>query len=304
MKIKVGTRGSKLAIAQCTDIMEKIKSKVDGFDYELIIIKTRGDIIQDVSLDKIGEKGIFVKEIEEALIEKKIDVAVHSMKDMPGTLPDELMFSYTPKREDFRDILIMNHDCQSLEGLPVGAKIATGSKRREYQILKKRPDLEILPIRGNVDTRLRKMKEQNLDGIIMAAAGIKRLGLIDKLEGSFEYLEPEVMLPSPAQGTLGLEIRKDNVVLHEIIKSILDAETQIQADAERAFLDGINGSCHVPIGALCTVSNDEILLEGLLGNEDGSILVRKELRGEISQSKELGYRLAELVKGEIAEYER
>lgn len=299
MKVTVGTRGSKLALTQTKWVISQLKSKNPDIEFEIKIITTTGDRIQDVSLDKIGEKGVFVKEIEEQLLSKEIDLAVHSMKDMPGVLPEGLMFSWVPPREDFRDALILKEGYHSIDDLPEGSTIATGSKRREYQLLKARPDLKIAPIRGNVDTRIRKMKDQNLDGIILAAAGLKRLGLYEELEKNIQLLEPDLMLPSPAQGALALEIREEHVELHQIVESIRDDKTHLEITSERAFLKGIGGNCHIPIGALCIVKGDTIELEGLLGNEDGSILINQKVSGHKSQAEELGSELAQNILKEL-----
>ncbi|MPW26276.1 hydroxymethylbilane synthase [Alkalibaculum sp. M08DMB] len=304
MKVNVGTRGSKLALTQTKWVISQLKLKNPDTEFEIKIITTTGDRIQDVSLDKIGEKGVFVKEIEEQLLSGDIDLAIHSMKDMPGILPNGLMFSWVPPREDFRDALILKEGYRTLGDLPQGATIATGSKRRKYQLLKVRSDLNIVPIRGNIDTRLRKMKEQNLDGIILAAAGLKRLDFYNDLKENIELLKPNIMLPSPAQGALALEIREDHKELHQIIESIKDEETHIQVTAERAFLTGINGNCHIPIGALCTIKGHTIELEGLLGNEDGSTLVNRAVAGNIDQAEELGYKLAKIINEELKKNER
>ena len=177
MKIVVGTRGSKLAVTQTNWVIDKLKEKHPSVEFEVKIIKTKGDLIQNVSLDKIGDKGLFVREIEQQLIDGEIDMAVHSMKDMPSSLPEGLKFASVPKREDQRDVLILKDGYNSLEDLPQGATIGTGSKRRKYQLLNHRPDLNIVSIRGNVDTRIRKIKDENLDGIVLAASGILRVGL-------------------------------------------------------------------------------------------------------------------------------
>lgn len=304
MKIIVGTRGSKLALIQTNWVISQLKKNYSNHSFEVKIIKTTGDKIQNVSLDKIGEKGVFVKEIEEQLLKEEIDLAVHSMKDMPGEIPEGLMFSWVPQREDFRDALVLNKGYTSLDDLPQGARIATGSKRRKYQLLKVRQDLNILPIRGNIDTRLRKMKEQNLDGIILATAGLKRLGLYDELKENVQLLSPEIMLPSPGQGALALEIRKDNIKLHEMLRSIRDDIVHLEVIAERAFLKGVGGDCHTPMGALCSLKGDSIKLEGLLGNIEGSILIRKKVCGHKDKGEELGYQLAHNIIEEMKASER
>lgn len=303
MQIIVGTRGSKLALTQTKAVINSLQSIHLHIDFQIKVITTTGDKIQNVSLDKIGEKGLFVKEIEEQLLSKEIDLAIHSMKDMPACVPTGLRFSWIPKREDYRDALILNKGYKALEYLPKGAKIATGSKRREFQITKIRPDIEILPIRGNIDTRIRKMKEQGLDGIILAAAGLKRLGLYEEMTDQIQLLSKDIMLPSPAQGALGLEIREDDNKLNEIIHSISHTPSEIEVKCERAFLKAINGNCHIPIGALCTINDNEIILEGLLGDEQGKHIVRKKITGIIGDEENLGNELARMVLEEMLTYE-
>lgn len=297
MKVVVGSRGSKLALYQTNWVIEELKNNNPEVDFEIKIIKTKGDLIQNVSLDKIGDKGLFVKEIEEQLLNGDIDLAVHSMKDMPSKLPEGLKFSYSPIREDNRDVIILKEGYNSIDDLPQGATIGSGSKRRKYQLLAYRPDLNIVPIRGNIDTRIRKIEEENLDGVILAAAGINRLEFSKKINNQIYFISKEIMLPAPAQGILALEIREDRKDIDELIKSIRDEKTAIERKAERAFLDGVDGSCHIPVGANCEVLEDKIVLEGLLGTEDGEILVRRTLEGTKDKAEELGYTLAkEIVK--------
>ena len=267
MKIIVGTRGSKLAVTQTNWVINKLKEKHPEVEFETKIIKTKGDLIQNVSLDKIGDKGLFVKEIEQQLIDGQIDMAVHSMKDMPSNLPKGLKFASIPKREDARDVLVLKEGYSSINDLPNGAKVATGSKRRKYQLLKYRPDLNIVPIRGNIDTRIRKIVDENLDGVVLAASGLLRVGLEDKIT---YYIPKDIMIPAPAQGALAIEIRENSKDIEEIINSLKDKETEIQVAAERGFLDGINGSCHIPIGAYCDVDGENISLTGLYGDEEGT----------------------------------
>lgn len=304
MDIRVGTRGSKLALTQTKWIITQLKNKHPELNFELKIITTTGDRIQNVSLDKIGEKGVFVKEIEEQLLDNKIDFAVHSMKDMPGELHPGLKFSWTPIREDCRDALILKDEYKSLDELPLGAKIATGSKRRGFQLLMVRPDLNIVPIRGNIDTRIRKMKENNLDGIVLAVAGLKRLGLYKNLEKNIQLLSPKIMLPSPAQGALALEIREDDTSIHNILESITDYKTEIQIKCERAFLKGVNGNCHIPMGALCTIEGNSITIQGLLGNEEGTRIIKNKISGHIGEEEELGDKLAKIIVEEMLENDR
>ena len=300
MKIVVGTRGSKLALIQTNWVIDKLKEIYPEIEFEIKIIKTKGDLIQNVSLDKIGDKGIFVKEIEQQLIDKQIDMAVHSMKDMPSSLPEGLKFASIPKREDARDVLVLKDGYSSINDLPIGSKIATGSKRRKYQLLKHRPDLNIVPIRGNIDTRIKKIVDENLDGVVLAASGLLRAGFEDKISC---YIPKDIMIPAPAQGALAIEIRKSSKDIENIIESLKDIETEIQVSAERGFLDGINGSCHLPIGAYCNVDGENINLTGLYGDSDGKKLITKTIEGKASQARELGLELARLILKEYEVYE-
>ncbi|MDB8791215.1 hydroxymethylbilane synthase [Romboutsia sp. 1001216sp1] len=300
MKIIVGTRGSKLAVTQTNWVIDKLKEKNPSVEFEVKIIKTKGDIIQNVSLDKIGDKGLFVKEIEQQLIDGEIDMAVHSMKDMPSSLPHGLKFAGIPKREDPRDVLILKEGYSSIEDLPQGATIGTGSKRRKYQLLKHRPDLNIVPIRGNVDTRIRKITDENLDGVVLAASGILRVGLEEKISC---YLPTDVVVPAPAQGALAIEIREDNYQVEVVINSLRDELTELQVSAERGFLDGVDGSCHIPMGAYCEVNEDSIKLTGLFGDEEGKKLIIKSIEGDKNSPRELGKELAKLVLKEYEKYE-
>lgn len=298
MKIVVGTRGSNLALTQTNMVIDMIKEAHPNMEFEIKIILTKGDIVKDLPIDKIGGKEIFTKEIEKELLAGTIDMAVHSMKDMPAELPLGLKLSYTPKREDSRDVLILREGIKGIDDLPIGGKIGTGSKRRKFQILQHRPDLEVVGLRGNIQTRINKIITENLDGIILAAAGIKRLGL--ELGERMIYLDKNIVLPSPTQGILAIEIREGDDRVHNILESISHSETEIQAKVERAFLKGAGGSCHVPVGANCKIVNDKIYLEGLLGTEDGEILIRKSIEGSINSLEELGYELAKDMVKEIS----
>lgn len=300
MKIVVGTRGSKLALTQTNWVINELRKNNPGVEFEVKVIKTKGDLIQNISLDKIGDKGLFVKEIEQQLLDKEIDMAVHSMKDMPSDLPDGLKFAGIPKREDPRDVLILKEGYKSLEDLPQGATIGTGSKRRKYQLLNQRPDLNIVDIRGNIDTRIRKIEEDNLDGIVLAASGILRAGLEDKISC---FVPTEVIIPAPAQGALALEIRKNDENIEKVINTLRHKETEIQVKAERGFLDGIQGSCHIPIGAYCTVNGDNIHLVGLFGDEEGNNLIVKSIEGKSNNARKVGLELSELISKEYELYE-
>lgn len=298
MKLVVGTRGSNLALVQTNWVVEQLKKANPEVEFEVKIIKTKGDLIKDLPLDKIGDKGLFVKEIEKSLLDGEIDMAVHSMKDMPSYLPEGLKFAHSPKREDPRDALIFKEGYKSIEDLPKGARIGTGSKRRKYQLLKHRPDLEIVPIRGNIETRIKKIETENLDGVVLAASGLRRAGLDDKID---YYIPTDIMLPAPAQGILALEIREDDKETEKIIDSIKDDITKIQIDAERGFLIGVNGSCHIPMGAYCEIEGEKITLTGLYGDGEGKKIVVQSQTGTLADAPKIGY---ELAKSVLKEYEQ
>ena len=298
MKLVVGTRGSNLALVQTNWVVEQLKKNNPDIEFEIKIIKTKGDLIKDLPLDKIGDKGLFVKEIEKSLLDKEIEMAVHSMKDMPSYLPEGLKFAHSPRREDPRDALIFREGYKTLEDLPQGAKIGTGSKRRKYQLLKHRPDLEIVPIRGNIETRIKKIETENLDGVVLAASGLRRAGLEEKID---YYIPTDIMLPAPAQGILALEIREDDKETEKIIDSIKDNITKVQIDAERGFLIGVNGSCHIPMGAYCEVDGEKITLTGLYGDGDGKKIVIQSKEGTLADAQKIGY---ELAKSVLKEYEK
>ena len=298
MKLVVGTRGSNLALVQTNWVVEQLKKNNPNIEFEIKIIKTKGDLIKDLPLDKIGDKGLFVKEIEKSLLDKEIDMAVHSMKDMPSYLPEGLKFAHSPRREDPRDALIFREGYKTLEDLPQGAKIGTGSKRRKYQLLKHRPDLEIVPIRGNIETRIKKIETEKLDGVVLAASGLRRAGLDDKID---YYIPTDIMLPAPAQGILALEIREDDKETEKVIDSIKDDITKIQIDAERGFLIGVNGSCHIPMGAYCEIEGEKITLTGLYGDGEGKKIVVQSQVGTLADAPKIGY---ELAKSVLKEYEQ
>ena len=298
MKLVVGTRGSNLALVQTNWVVDQLKKENPGVEFEVKIIKTKGDLIKDLPLDKIGDKGLFVKEIEKSLLDGEIDMAVHSMKDMPSYLPEGLKFAHSPKREDPRDALIFKEGYKSLDDLPQGARIGTGSKRRKYQLLKHRPDLEIVPIRGNIETRIKKIETEKLDGVVLAASGLRRAGLDDKID---YYIPTDIMLPAPAQGILALEIREDDKETEKIIDSIKDDITKIQIDAERGFLIGVNGSCHIPMGAYCEREGEKITLTGLYGDGEGKKIVVQSQVGTLADAPKIGY---ELAKSVLKEYEQ
>ncbi|MDO9493534.1 hydroxymethylbilane synthase [Acetobacterium sp.] len=292
MNIKVGTRGSTLARTQSQWLIDVLAKAHPQINFEMVIIKTKGDLVQDKPLDKIGDKGLFTKELEDSLLSGEIDMAIHSMKDMPSKLPKGLMLTVPTVREDPRDVLLTPHQITSLDELPKGAVVATGSKRRICQLQKLRPDVEIVGIRGNIDTRIRKMQEQQLDGIILAAAGLKRIGRLEDSAYQTVTLPENTFIPAPAQGILAVEVREDNETVKELMAAISDQNTIIQMSAERSFLNALNGSCHIPVGAFCEITADNIILYGLYGLEDGSHVVTRSIEGAPEEAENLGKQLA------------
>lgn len=302
MKLCIGTRGSKLALIQTNGIIDTLKLYYPECCFEVKIIKTKGDKIQHLALDKIGDKGLFVKEIEEQLLNGSIDMAVHSMKDMPSEVTKGLKFTKVPKREDRRDALVLKEKISDLSQLKEGAIIGTGSKRRKYQLLKIRPDLQVVPIRGNIDTRIKKIEDEGLDGIVLAAAGLIRAGLEDKI--SYVLTEDEVV-PAPAQGALGLQIREDDRVLEEMLEKIASDKDHLEVVAERAFLKGVNGGCHIPVGASAKIEREQLRLVALYGDEEGKLLIKQEAKAycySVEDAVKIGSRLAEsMMKGDSDE---
>ncbi|KNY28005.1 hydroxymethylbilane synthase [Pseudobacteroides cellulosolvens] len=289
--IRVGTRTSELAITQTNWVIEKLKENYPDLEFELVGITTKGDMILDRSLDKIGGKGLFINELENALLNNSIDMAVHSMKDMPAKLPDELVIGAIPKREDPRDILV-SLEGKALKDLQKGSVIGTGSVRREVQILELRPDLNTKPIRGNVPTRLNKLMEHQFDAIVLAMAGLKRLGLEDKVTEIFSH---EEMVPAVGQGALGIEVRKGDE-LHELLKVINDEDSEICINAERAFLQRLNGSCSTPLGAYAHICGDYIKIYGMLAEDDKTDPRKAFIEGKKENFEELGLKLADMLQ--------
>jgi hydroxymethylbilane synthase len=293
MNIKIGTRGSKLALTQANLVADRLTKIDPGITTEICVIKTSGDIMQDVSLTKIGGKGVFVKEIEDALHSSAVDLAVHSMKDVPTETPAGLTFAAIMKREDVRDVLV-SKDNRKMEFMPRGARIGTGSMRRASQLLAILPDLDIVPLRGNLETRLKKIETENLQGVILAAAGMKRLGLIEKIS---QYLPIETMLPAVGQGALGLEIRESDDNLSAILSKLNYAPTAAEITAERSFLRHLGGGCLMPIAAFGKLEGDLLTLEGLVAAPNGDSIIRDKVRGVIAEAAELGKILAEIILG-------
>ncbi len=290
-QLRIATRGSALALWQAEWVKSQLLAKHEGLAVELVVIKTTGDKILEVPLAQVGGKGLFVKEIEEALLDGRADLAVHSVKDMPAELPKGLHLSAMPPREDPRDVLISRDDAR-LDQLPLGARVGTSSLRRTAQLLHLRPDLRIGTLRGNVDTRLRKLKSEGFDAIVLAAAGIKRMELSHVIS---ECLEPERMLPAVGQGALGIETRTDDVFANQMVTSIDHQQTMTTVKAERAFLKQLKGGCQVPIGAHATMEDKMLTVTGMVADLEGVRLIRKELRGDPRQPEVIGTRLADAV---------
>src|SRR5262245_48638983 len=291
----IGSRGSKLALWQSNWVKHHLEQFHPGLEIEIEIIKTTGDKLTEASLVKIGGKGVFTKEIEEALLDGTVDVAVHSLKDLPTTLPDGLHLAAITEREDVRDALIVR---QSLRGtvktiveLPLGARVGTSSLRRAAQLRNKRPDLEILELRGNVETRLRKVDEGDYDAIILASAGMIRLGFGDRITAK---LEPDEMLSAVGQAALGIEARLDDGRTNLLLEILNHWPTRHATEAERAVLRELGGGCAVPIAALGRVEQENILaIEALVTDVEGKSMIRQMVRGSIHQGEELGKQLAE-----------
>ena len=290
-ELRIGTRASQLALFQANWVKEKLGQAHSRLRVTLVKIKTTGDKIQDAPLAKIGGKGLFVKEIEEALLAKRIDLAVHSIKDVPTEFPQGLHLSVITKREDPRDAFI------SREGIPLkdllqGAKIGTSSLRRQAQLLHFRGDLQLIPLRGNLDTRLKKLKTLGLDGIVLACAGLKRLGLDEKIT---EILSTDISLPATGQGALGIETRVGDEEVEERIGFLNDPDSSIAITAERAFLKRLGGGCQVPIAAFGWIVGLNLHIDGLVGTIDGKRLIRHHVEGPIKQAESLGIELAEVL---------
>ena len=285
----IGTRGSSLAIWQAEWIQARLHEIAPELTVTLKRIKTSGDKILDVPLAKIGGKGLFVKEIEEALLRGDIDLAVHRMKDVPTVLPDPLEILCVPAREDARDAFI-SREGLTLDQLPTGAGIGTSSLRRQSQLLHYRPDLHIQMLRGNVETRLRKLKHGDFDAIVLAAAGLRRMGWDREVT---EYLSLDVSLPAIGQGALAIEGRRDDHFLRALLSKLDDPTTHTAVTAERALLDRLQGGCQVPIAAHATIEQNRLSLTGLVSSTDGKTLIRDAVAGAVSDARALGIRLAE-----------
>ena len=287
--IKIGTRGSKLALWQANWVKSVLEQNFPPTPIELIVIKTQGDKILDVPLAKVGGKGLFVKEIEQALLTRRIDIAVHSMKDMPADIPEGLCIGAIPERENPVDVFISRNGAGFNE-LAAGSIIGTSSLRRGAQLRHARPDIVIQPIRGNLDTRLKKLESENFDALVLAAAGVKRLNLEHKIT---EYLDPGIMLPAIGQGALCIEIRKDDSTVGPVVASLDHASTRVVVAGERAFLNRLEGGCQVPIAGHGRISEKQFALTGLVAEVDGTRVIKGEKSGPLDSAETIGIDLAE-----------
>jgi hydroxymethylbilane synthase len=287
--ITIGSRGSDLALWQTRWVIARLQQARPDVEFRIQRITTRGDVVRDRALSQVGGKGLFVKEIEAALLAGEIDLAVHSLKDMPTDLPEDLAIGAVTVREDPRDVLVSRLGLKLAE-LPPGARVGTGSLRRAAQLRASRPDLRIVDLRGNVDTRLRKAATEEYDAVVLAAAGLIRLGYSDRIT---EYLSPRVMLPAGGQGALCVEVRTGDEATRTLVSILHDPLTDAAVTAERAFLARMEGGCQVPIATYGIVNDDELWLRGLVASPDGSRLLRNDLCGSWTEPAALAQVLAE-----------
>jgi hydroxymethylbilane synthase len=281
-KIVIGSRQSDLALTQTNWFIEKMKSVGAPFEFEVKKIKTKGDKILDVTLSKVGGKGLFVKEIEQAMFDREIDMAVHSMKDMPAEIPEGLVIGCIPEREDHRDAFVSRNKVK-LKDLPAGAIVGTSSLRRGAQILAERPDLEIKWIRGNINTRIEKLQNEDYDAIILAAAGLSRMGWSDDVVT--EYLDPQLCVPAVGQGALAIECREDDQELLDVLAKLTDPIVHKTVSAERVFLHKMEGGCQVPIAGYAEIEkDDQIKLTALVATPDGKVVIKDQFVGNDPKS--------------------
>ncbi len=297
-QIRIATRGSRLALWQAEHVSARLQTLHPSLEIQLNIIKTQGDIILDVPLAKVGGKGLFVKEIEEALLRGDADLAVHSMKDVPAELPEGLVLACIPEREEACDCLLSAR-FSGLEELPRGALVGTSSLRRQAQLLRLRPDLRIAALRGNVDTRLRKLMEGSYDAVVLAAAGLARL---DLSAPHMQMLRPPDFLPAVGQGALGIECREDRQEVLDLLAPLEHRATRIRVEAERAFLAGLDGGCQVPIAGHAVMQGEDFMLDGLVADVDGTGLVRASITGRAEDAARRGGELAALLLERGAEH--
>lgn len=291
IRLKLGTRGSKLALWQAQAVTERLKEYHPDLQIEVVIIKTAGDKILDVALSRIGDKGLFTKELEKALLDGTIDLAVHSLKDLPSQLGEGLKLAAVMPRENPGDVLISRSGLH-LSDLPAGSVIGTSSLRRTAQLKAVRPDLQVIDIRGNVETRIKKMQEQQLDGIILAYAGVKRLGLEHWITQVLPY---DIMLPATGQGTIAIETRDHDEKMDSILETVNDRKTFAEIQAERAFLGRLEGGCQVPMACLAECREGVIHMQGLVSSLDGSRVIRDSITGSSHEPEQIGLNLAERI---------
>ena len=287
--IRIATRKSPLALWQAEHVAERLEKLFPQIKTELVKMVTKGDKILDAPLAKIGGKGLFVKELEQGMLDGTADIAVHSMKDVPVEFPEGLYLAAILNREDPTDAFVSNN-YRSLDDLPGNAKIGTSSLRRQCQIKEKFPDAEILSLRGNVNTRLAKLDAGEYDAIILASAGLKRLGMGDRIT---ECLDTDTSLPAIGQGAIGIECRVDDSEINTFIKALHDEETTIRVTAERAMNARLNGGCQVPIAGFAEIKGDQLFMRGLVGSPDGKVLYRAERQGSFAQAEEIGVAIAD-----------
>jgi hydroxymethylbilane synthase len=297
VKITIATRGSALALWQANHVRDALRAREPGLEVELLVIKTQGDKILDVPLAKVGGKGLFVKEIEQALLDGAAQVAVHSMKDVPAELAEGLIMAAVSEREDPRDALVAAGGVTFAQ-LAQGARVGTSSLRRQCQLLAARPDLRIQTLRGNVPTRLRKLDDGEFDAVVLAAAGLVRLGHAERIT---EHLEPSLSLPAVGQGVLGIETRADDAgSMTRVREALHDDAAADRVAAERAFLARLGGGCQTPLAAHATIVGPDLWIRGLVGTPDGTRILRAERRGPRASAAELGRALGEDLEGQGA----
>jgi hydroxymethylbilane synthase len=289
--LRIGTRGSALALWQARSIAEELR-RAANVETELVIIKTSGDKFQQASFSQIGTKGVFIKELEDALLERRIDLAVHSMKDVPTEIPEGLTIAAICKRQDVRDALLSAAG-GSLEKLATGARVGTSSLRRQSQLLHARGDLRMVELRGNVDTRIEKLKRGDYDAIVLAKAGLDRLGLASNIT---QVLPPDVCLPAAGQGAIGIEARADNPETMRVLAQLNDAETRSGVEAERAALAGLEGGCQVSIGAWGRIENGKLVLEVAVLSPDGAQRLWEKGWGAPEEANSIGARVAQTLR--------
>ena len=295
--LRIATRKSPLAMWQAEHVASLLKQANPELEIELVGMSTQGDNILDTPLAKIGGKGLFVKELEQGMLDGRADIAVHSMKDVPVELPEGLHLPVIMEREDPRDAFVSSRYSR-LDELPQGAVLGTASLRRQCQAAERRPDLKILPLRGNVNTRLRKLDEGEFDAIILASAGLKRLGFRERISAC---MEPEESLPAIGQGAIGIECRVDDQWVNELIAALHHTETAYCVEAERAMNNRLMGGCQVPIAGHAILNHDRLFMRGLVGEPDGSRIMRAEISGPASEAARLGTELAEDLLGQGAD---